>query len=114
MEKCNLASTPGLQVTEIIGLVEMHGRVTGRLLHVAGHWPEAQHALKELGRGMIPPTNIHCHARLKRAMRCLVDKRTSIWKFDPSASEARASELTATSDSDRGGCAKTRKNRVSR
>ena len=50
---------------------------------------------------MIPPTNIHCHARLKRTMRYLVDKRTSIWKFDPSASETRASELTATSDSDR-------------
>ena len=57
---------------------------------------------------MSPPTNIHW-ARLTRAMRYLVNKRTTIWKFEPSASEARDSELTATNDSDWEGCAKIRK-----
>ena len=33
--------------------------------------------------------------------------RTSIWKFEPTPSEARDNELTATSDSDWGGCLKT-------
>ena len=36
-------------------------------------------------------------------------KRVSIWKFEPLASEARDNELTATSNSDWGGCVKTRK-----
>ena len=57
---------------------------------------------------MFSPTHIHW-ARLKRVMRHLLNKRTSIWKFEPSASEARDNELTATSDSDWGGCVKTRK-----
>ena len=38
-----------------------------------------------------------------------MNKRVRIWKFEPSASEARDNELTATSDSDWGGCVKTRK-----
>ena len=33
--------------------------------------------------------------------------RISIWKFEPTASEARDNELPATSDSDWGGCLKT-------
>ena len=41
-------------------------------------------------------------------MRYLVNKRTSILKFEPSPSEAGDNELTAASDSDWGG-AKTRK-----
>ena len=54
------------------------------------------------------PTNFHW-ARLKRVMRYLVNKRISIWKFEPTASEARDTELTAMGDSDWGGCVKTRK-----
>ena len=42
-------------------------------------------------------------------MRYLVNKRTSIWKFEPTTNEAQDNELTATSDTDRGGCVKTRK-----
>ena len=42
-------------------------------------------------------------------MRYLVNKRTSIWKFEPTTNEARDNELTATSDSDCGGCVETRK-----
>ena len=108
MEKCNPASTLGLQVTaKDLATVEqlpellagLYQRVTGRLLYVAGQRPDAQQAVKELARGMDSPTNIHW-ARLKRVMRYLVNKRTSIWKFDPSASEARDNALTATSDSD--------------
>ena len=38
-----------------------------------------------------------------------MNERTSIWKFEPTANEARDNELTATSDSDWGGCVKTRK-----
>ena len=45
-------------------------------------------------------------ARLKRVMRYLVNERISILKFEPTASEARDNELTATSDSDWGGCVK--------
>ena len=57
---------------------------------------------------MSSPKNIHW-ARLKPVMRYLVNRRTSFWKFEPTASEARDNELTATSDSDWGGCVKTRK-----
>ena len=39
----------------------------------------------------------------------MVNKRTSTWKFEPTASVARDNEITATSDSDWGGCVKTRK-----
>ena len=39
-------------------------------------------------------------------MRYLVNKSNGIWKFEPSANEARDNELTATSDSDWGGCVK--------
>ena len=67
-----------------------------------------QQAKKELARGMSSPTSIHW-ARLKRVMRYMVNKRTSIWKFGPTASEALDNELAATSDSDWGGCVKTRK-----
>ena len=117
MEKCNPVSTPGLQVTEKDLATEerlpevlagLYRWVTGRLLHVAGQRPDVQQAVKELVRGMSSPTNIHW-ARLKRAMRYLVRKRTSIWKFEPTANEARDNELTSTSDSDWGGCVKTRK-----
>ena len=71
----------------------LYRRVTG------GQRPDAQQAVKELARGMMSPTNIRW-ARLKRAMRYLVNKRTSIWKFEPTAKEARDNELTATSDSE--------------
>ena len=117
MEKCNPVSTPGLQVTEQDLVTEeqlpevlarLYRRVTGRLLFVAGQRPDVQQAVKEHARGMSSPTNIH-GARLKRAMRYLVNKRTSIWKFEPTANEARENELTATSDSDSRGCVKTRK-----
>ena len=117
MEKCNPVSTPGLQVTEKDLATEeqlpevlagLYRRVMGRLLYVAGQRPDVQQAVKELARGMSSPTNIHW-ARLKRVMRYLVNKRTSIWKFEPTANEARDNELTATSDSDWGGCVKTRK-----
>ena len=110
-------STPGLQVTEKDLATEeqlpellagLYRRVTGRLLYVAGQRPDVQQAVKELARGLSSPTEIH-RARLKRVMRYLVDKRTSIWKFEPTANEARDNELTATSDSDLGGCVKTRK-----
>ena len=117
MEKCNPVSTPGLQVSEKDLATEeqlpevltgLYRRVTGRLLCVAGQRPDVQQAVKELARGMSSPTNIHW-ARLKRVMRYLVNKRKSIWKFEPTANEARGNELTATSDSDWGGCVKTRK-----
>ena len=117
MEKCNPVSTPGLQVTEKDlateeqlpeVLARLYRRVTGRLLYVAGQRPDVQKAVKELARGMSSPTNIHW-AWLKRAMRYLVNKRTSISKFEPTANEARDNELTATSDGDWGGCVKTRK-----
>ena len=98
--------TPELLPEVLAGL---HRRVIGRLLCVARQRPDVQQAVKELARGMSAPTNITC-ARLKRVMRYLVNKRTSIWKFEPTASEARDNELTATSDSDFGGCVKTRKN----
>ena len=42
-------------------------------------------------------------------MRYLLNKRTSIWKFEPTISEARDNELTATSDSDWGGCVENKK-----
>ena len=45
-------------------------------------------------------------------MRYRVNQRTSIWKFEPTANEARDNELTATSDSDWGGCVKTRKTQL--
>ena len=117
MEKCNPVSTPGLQVTEKDLATEeqvpdvlagLYRRVTGRLHCVAGQRPDVQQAVKELVRRMSSPTNIHW-ARLKRAMRYLGNKRTSIWMFEPTANEARDNELTATSDSDWGGCVKTRK-----
>ena len=38
-----------------------------------------------------------------------MNRRTSFWKFEPTASEARDNELTATSDGDWRGCVKTRK-----
>ena len=94
MEKCNPVSTPSLQVTEKDLASEEHlpevlaglyRRVTGRFLYVAGQRQDVQQAVKELARGMSSPTNIH---------------RTSIWKFEPTANEARDNELTATSDSD--------------
>ena len=111
MEKCNPVSTPGLQVTEKDLATEeqlpevlagLYRRVTFRLLHVAGKRPDVQQPVKELARGMN-------WARLKRTMRYLVNKRTSIWKLEPTTNEARDNELTATSDSDWGGCVKTRK-----
>ena len=71
----------------------------GRLLYVAGQRPDLQQAVKELARGMSSSTNIHW-ARLKRKMRYLVNKQTSIWKFEPTINEARDNELTAASDSD--------------
>ena len=110
-------STPGLQTTEKrLGdrgaapevLAGLYRRVTGPLLYVAGQRPDVQQAVKELARGMSSPTKIHW-ARLKRVMRYLVNRRTSIWKFEPTANEARGNELTATSDSDWGGFVKTRK-----
>ena len=117
MEKCNPVSTPNLRVTEKdlateVQLPEvlagLYRRVTCRHLHVAGQRPDVQQAVKELARGMSSPTNIHW-AMLKRTMRYLVNKRTSIWKFEPTANEARDNELTATCVSDWGGCVKTRK-----
>ena len=78
-------------------MVGLYRRVTDRLLCVAGQRPDVQQAVKELERGTSPPTNIHW-ARLTRAMRYLVNKRTSIWKFEPTANEARDNELTATSE----------------
>ena len=81
---CDLVSAPGLQVTEKDLVTEeqfpavltgLYRRVTGRLLYVAEQRPDVQQAVKELAS-----TNIHW-ARLKRAMRYLVNKRTSIWKF---------------------------------
>ena len=117
MEKCNLVSTRGLEVTDkdlatkeqlLELLAGLYRRETGRLLYVAGQRPDAQQACKELARGMSSPKNIHW-ARLKPVMRYLVNRRTSFWKFEPTASEARDNELTATSDSDWGGCVKTRK-----
>ena len=109
MEKCNPVSTPCLQVTEKDLATEdqfpevlagLYRRVTGRLLYVAGQRLDVQQAVKELARGMSAPTNIHW-ARLKRTMRYLVNKRTSIWNYEPTTNEARDNELTATSDSDR-------------
>ena len=117
MAKCNPVSTPGLQVTDknlateeqlFEVLAGLYRRVTGRLLYVAGQRPDAPQAVKELAREMSSPTYIHW-AGLKRVMRYLVNKRISIWKFEPTASEARDNELTATSDSDWEGCVKTRK-----
>ena len=117
MDKCNLVSTPGLQVTDKDLATEEHfpevlaglyRRATGRLLYVAGQRPDAQQAVKEPARVMSSPTDVHW-ARLKRVMRYLVHKRTSIWKFEPTTSDARDTELTATSDSDWRGCVKTRK-----
>ena len=117
MEKCNPVSTSSLQVREKDLATEeqlpevlavLYRRVTGRLLYVAGQRADVQQAVKMLAREMSSPTNIHW-ARLKRAIRHLVNKRTSIWKFEPTANEARDNELTATSDSDWGRCVKTRK-----
>ena len=77
MEKCNLVSTLGLQVTDKDLATEeqlsellagWYRGATGRLLYVAGQRPDAQQAVKELARGMSSPTNIH-QARLKRARR---------------------------------------------
>ena len=110
IEKCNPMSTPSLQVTEKDLATEeqlpevlagLYRRVTGRLLYVAGQRADVQQAVKMLARGVSSPTNIHW-ARLKRAIRHLVNKRTSIWKFEPTANEARDNELAATSDSDWG------------
>ena len=117
MDKCNPVSTPGLQVTDKDLATEeqlpevqagLYRRVTGRLLRVAGQRPDAQQAVKELARGTRSPTNIHW-ARLKRVMRYLLNKRTGSWKFEPTASESRDTELTVTSDRDWAGCAKTRR-----
>ena len=117
MEKCNPVSTPGLEVTQKGLATEeqlpevlagLYRRVTGRLLYVAGQRLDVQQAVKELAREMSSPTNIHW-ARLKQAMRYLVNKRTSTWKFEPTANEAQDNEFIATSDSDWGGCVKTRK-----
>ena len=117
MEKCNPVSRPGLQVTDKYLAIEeqlpellarLYRRVTARLLSVAGQRQDAHQAVKELARRMRSPTNIYW-ARLKRVMRYLVNKRISTWRFQPTASEARDNELTATSDSDWGGCVKTRK-----
>ena len=117
MEKCNPVSTPGLQVTDKDMATEeklpevlagLYRRATGRLLHVAGQRSDAQQAVKQLARGVSCPTNIHW-ARLKRVMRYLMNKRISIRKFEPTASDARYNELAATSDSECGGCVKTRK-----
>ena len=80
MEKCNLVSTVGLQVTDtdlaeeqlFEVLAGLYRRGTGRLLHVAGQQPDAQQVVKELARGMSSPTHIH-QTRLKRVMRFLVN-----------------------------------------
>ena len=94
MAKCNPVSTPGLQVTDkdlateeqlFEVLAGLYRRVTGRLLYVAGQRPDAQQAVKEVAREMSSPTNIHW-AGLKRVMRYLVNKRISIWKFEPQRS----------------------------
>ena len=98
VEKCNSVSTVGRIVSTGDGPTSL----------VAGQRPDVQQAVKELARGMSSPTNIHW-VWLKQAMRLLVNKRTSIWKFEPTANEARDNELTATSDIDWGGCVKTRK-----
>ena len=72
MECFNLASTPGLTVTEkewadaeqLPFVLAGHcQRVTGRLLYVAGWRRDAQPAVKEVARGMSSPMNYHC-ARL--------------------------------------------------
>ena len=98
MEKWNLVSTPGLQVTEKDLMTEEQClRVTGRLPYVAGQRPDPQQPVKELARGMSSPTNV-LWSRLNRATRYLVNPRVSNWKFEPSASEARDNELTSTSD----------------
>ena len=77
-ERCNPVSSPGLQVTEKdlateeqlpAVLAGLYRRVTCRLFHVAGHRPDAQQAVKELA-------NVHW-ARLKRAMRYLVNESAS-------------------------------------
>ena len=47
---------------------------------VAAEPPDAQQSVKELARRMSSSTNIHW-AHLKRAIRYLVNKRISIWKF---------------------------------
>ena len=66
MEKCNLVSTSGLQVTEKDLATEeqlpevlagLYRRATGRLLYVAGQRPDAQQAVKELARNEF--SNIH-------------------------------------------------------
>ena len=117
MEKYNPVNTPDLQVTEKNAVTEEHlpamlaglyRRVTERLLYLVTQRPDAQQAVNELARGMSYATNVRW-ARLKRVMRHQVNKRVIICKFEPSAREARDNELTATSDSDWGGCVKTRK-----
>ena len=61
-------------------LAELCRPITGRLLYVAGHRPDAQQAVNELARDTSSPTNVHW-ARLKRVMPYLVSKRVSIWEF---------------------------------
>ena len=97
MEQCTPARRPGLQVREKDLVTEEQRRdCTEECQGVTRQRPDAQQAVKALARGMSSPVNIHW-ARLQRVMRYLVNKQASIWKFKPSASEARDNELTATS-----------------
>ena len=83
MEKCNPESTPGLQVTEkrLGDRGAAAPRSVGRIVSTSDgptslcgrQRPDVQQTVKELARGMRSPTNIHW-ARLKRAMRYLVNK----------------------------------------
>ena len=117
MESCNPVTTPSLNVTEKDwndavqlpdSLAAIYRRATGSLLYVAGQRPDAQQAMKESARGMQHPTNVHW-ARLKRVLRYLVTRRVAEWSFEPTRERACCEEITATCDSDWGGCTPTRR-----
>lgn len=117
MVNCNSITTPSLNVTEKEwenaeelppGLASLYRRVVGRLLYVAGQRPDVQQSVKELARGMSMPNNMHW-ARLKRTLRYLSSRKVAIWKFEPTADQARSKQITATCDSDWAGCAQTKR-----
>ena len=89
MEKCNLVSTPGLQVAEKdfateeqlpSALTGLYRWVTGRLLNVAGQRSNAQQDMRERTCTRHELSNKRSLATSET--RHAVNKRLSIWKFE--------------------------------
>ena len=90
MKKCNQVSARDLEVTDkdlatkeqLLELLALYRRETGRLLYVAGQRPDAQQAFKELARGMSSPkknslgTSETRHALLGEQTNQLLEVRT--------------------------------------